>query len=399
MKKIISKRKWYLPGLLASVLSIGIACAGETEGEGKSEPVGQRAGPLTSGVAVPPDHPAMPAHRFTQFRVGNRNVKSIFADGPIIWVGTSGGVIRYDTRTEDYQLYDVRAGLLSNGVFYLGRLGGKLMVGTYGGGLSLLDLQNGEWSNYNIQHGLADSFVYDVQVMDNGDIWIATWSGVNHVVGGHLDDLKAWETYTVKNTGGGLPNDWVYGLDKGPNGELWLATEGGLALYREGQWRNWKHEDGLGEDYEKVKDQIKFARDPAKESTHHARQKVEMGLSKVSMAYNPNYIVALYVDKDGVVWAGTWGGGLARFDGHSWKNYTVSDGLPSNHVFMLGAAKDGGLWVGTSHGLARFDGKSFKVYTVHDGLVANNIFSMDRAEDGSLWFGSFGGVTHMTGLE
>ncbi|WP_253261879.1 hypothetical protein [Ramlibacter montanisoli] len=43
------------------------------------------------------------------FRVGQRNVKDIFTEGNVVWVGTSGGVIRYDTKTDDYKLFDTRA--------------------------------------------------------------------------------------------------------------------------------------------------------------------------------------------------------------------------------------------------------------------------------------------------
>ena len=50
----------------------------------------------------------------------------------------------------------------------------------------------------------------------------------------------------------------------------------------------------------------------------------------------------------GTVWAGTWGGGLSRFDGKNWKHYTVAEGLPGNHVFMLNLDAQGALWIGTN---------------------------------------------------
>lgn len=342
--------------------------------------------------------PATPrgGRRFAQFRVGNSNVKALLADGHLLWVGTSGGVIQYDIEKDTHRLFDVRAGLLSNGIFHLSKLGDRLVVGTYGGGLSLFEPESEHWDHYNIQHGLADAFVYDVLQMANGDLWIATWSGANLVRGGRLDDPGSWSTFTVANTGGGLPNDWVYGLERAADGGVWMATEGGLAHYREGAWRNWKHQDGLGAAYELVREQIQFERDPAKESSHHARQKIEMGLGEVDVAYNPNYIVALYEDEKGIVWAGTWGGGLARFDGKEWRNFTVADGLPANHVFLIASAGDGEMWVGTSGGLARFDGERFpEVLTTHDGLYANNIFSLARSAEGSLWVGSYGGVARL----
>jgi ligand-binding sensor domain-containing protein len=353
----------------------------------------------TSGAATPSAAAPDANAGFTHFRVGNRNVKRIMADGRYVWVGTSGGVIRYDTESDNYRLFDIRSGLLANGIFHIGKLQGKVVVGTYGGGLAIHNDQDESWKIYNIPDGLGDAFIYDALEMDNGDIWIATWSGANRVRGGKLDDRSQWDLFTVANTDGGLPNDWVYGLAKGRDGELWMATEGGLTWFKDGEWRNWQHEDGLGAPYEQVKDQIQFQNDPAEFSRHHARQKTEMGLQRVDIAYNPNYIVSLQVDNDGTVWAGTWGGGLAHFDGEKWKNYTVADGLPANHVFALKLDQQGRLWIGTSKGLARRTDDGFKVYTTADGLFSENVFSLARAADGTFWVGSFGGVARLTRLD
>jgi len=353
-------------------------------------PVAEGGAPATEGKVT-----VNPGAKFVHFRVGNRNVKDILAEGDVVWVGTSGGVVRYNTRTDDYKLYDTRAGLLSNGVFHVSRLDGKLAVGTYGGGLSLLDEKTGKFESYNIPDGLGDAFVYDVLKAKNGDVWIATWSGVNRIRGGNLKDRSKWELHTVASTQGGLPNDWVYGLAEGKDGIIWLATEGGLARFAQGKWDNWNHAKGQGAPFELVKDDLAFKNDPSKVSSHHARQKQEMGLTGIDTAYNPNYIVSLVADRDGTVWAGTWGGGLAHFDGQQFRNYTVKDGLPGNHVFMLHQASNGDLWIGTNAGLARKKGERFETLTTSDGLFSNTVFSMDTAPDGTLWVGSFGGVSRL----
>ena len=251
-----------------------------------------------------------PNNKFNQFEVGNRNVKSIFVDGDVVWIGTSGGAVRYDTIYDDYQLFSVRNGLLANGVFNVTRVDDRIAVGTYGGGLAMLDEHNTDWQIYNVPEGLGDAFVYWTLQTKAGDLWIATWTGANKIVGSDIDNPDAWEIHTVKSTSNGeknvgLPNDWVYGLAEGKNGEMWFATEGGLARYDNGVWNHWKHEDGLGADYDLVKDQNSFMTDPADVSTHHAKQKVEMGLEDVTTAYNPNYIVAIAVDSTGAAWAGT----------------------------------------------------------------------------------------------
>jgi len=389
--------------LVAGAFALGInrgielQTAGDQQaaGETRNTPPAAEGSDIASAAAA--NSPAQQKTSFTHFRVGNRNVKSVFAEADKVWVGTSGGVIRYLPETDEYRLFDVRNGLLANGVFHVSRwTESKILVGTYGGGLAVYDELEDKFRIFNVPQGLADAFVYDALVMPNGDLWIATWSGANRVKGGRLEDPAAWETYTVENTGSGLPNDWVYGLELGKDGEVWLATEGGLARFHNGEWANWNHEDGQGAPYGSVKNDNTFNHDPATMSSHHARQKIEMGLEDVDTAYNPNYIVALEVDREGIVWVGTWGGGLARFDGENYTNYTVVDGLPSNHVFMLHEDRNGNLWVGTSNGLARFDDEKFSDrLTIHEGLFSNTVFSMDTQDQDILWVGSFGGVARI----
>ena len=390
--------------LVAAAVIVGAYQLGQRGGDSAQALTQQPAEPSENDQPqrhvdlFPQEQAANSGPRFSHFRVGNRNVKSMFADGKYVWVGTSGGVIRYDTEIDDYQLYNNKnSGLLSNGIFHVSRIGERLVIGTYGGGLALFAPDTDEWQTINIPNGLADQFVYDVIEASNGDVWIATWSGANRVRNGEFDNPDAWDTFTVENTDGGLPNPWVYAVDEGLDGDIWLATEGGLARYQDGQWDKWGHEDGLGASYDVVRESIGFKNDPAKASMHHRRQKEEQGLQDVKNAYNPNYVISMAVEKDGTIWAGTWGAGLARFDGKTWKNYTTNDGLPANHIFMLYLDTSGELWIGTSKGLVHFDRQNgrFDVKTVADGLYADNVFSMANGRDGSLWIGSFGGVAHI----
>lgn len=327
------------------------------------------------------------------FRVGRDNVKALLVDGDVIWAGTSSGLIRYLPKEDVYRKFDNSSGLLSNGVFYLGKIKGEIWVGTYGGGLSVLDPATEQWRNYNIPDGMADAFVYDVLETRTGDVWIATWSGANLIVDGDMDSVENWLLYTVENTDGGLPNDWVYGLSEGADGTIWVATEGGMARFDGETWTNWSHADGLGAPYELVEADMPFRNDPGQMSSHHARQKAEQGLEDIKVAYNPNYVVSLEIDGQGVVWAGTWGGGLSRFDGSGWQTYTVADGLPGNHVFALGRDRAGQIWVGTSRGLARHEDGRFTPIGTADGLLSEIVFSIAFAENGAAWIGGLGGVT------
>lgn len=392
--------------LAAAVISAAALAyvAGRLHDAGLVRPAADPASIAPVSSAPQPNRPAEPLrksailaptqHRFARFTVGEVNVKALFADGPDLWIGTSKGVIHYQMTTGQHTIYDNKSGLLSNGVFYISKVKGEIWIGTYGGGLSVLNPKTETWRNYNVPQGMADAFCYGALVTHDGDYWIATWSGANRVRKGEIDNLKAWQTFTVANTGGGLPNDWVYGLAEGKNGEIWFATEGGLARFVDGKWSHWDHKDGLGADYDVVKAEIPFRNDPGQVSSHHAMQKKQQGLGNVDIAYNPNYIVSLAIDEDGKVWAGTWGAGLSVFDGKSFKTYTMKDGLPANHIFMLKRDAKGGMWIGTSHGLVKHDGHKFIRFGMQDGLVSENVFSMAITASGDTWVGTFGGVTH-----
>jgi hypothetical protein len=208
-----------------------------------------------------------------------------------------------------------------------------------------------------------------------------------------MDKVENWLLYTVENTDGGLPNDWVYGVAEGANGEIWLATEGGLARFHDSKWVHWTHKEGLGAPYEQVAGDMPFRNDPGQYSSHHARQKVEQGLQNIEVAYNPNYIVSLTVDRAGTVWAGTWGGGLSRFDGTAWRTFTVTDGLPGNHVFALDTDPQGDVWIGTSRGLARLVDDRFVTYGRAEGLYSEVIFAIEFGVEGDAWFGGLEGIT------
>lgn len=337
----------------------------------------------------------------SSFRVGENNVRALHVEGDNVWVGTSGGLIRFNPKTGAHHTYDNSVdGILSNAVFHLSQYQQQLLVGTYGGGLSVFNLETKQWHNLNIPDGLADQFVYDIDLAANGDLWIATWSGANRIRQGDLFNAAAWDLFTVENTEGGLPNPWVYAIAQDKKQRLWFATEGGLARYDGHEWKNWVHEDGIGASLEKVEASFdEGSLDPATQSDHHAIQKQQQGLANVSVAYNPNYIVALEIDDNDTVWAGTWGAGLARYDGEQWLNYTHEDGLPSNHIFSLHIDQQQQLWVGTSKGLSRLNESGNGFITVTHELATKSIFALSDDVAQGLWAGGYGGVSHVTTTE
>ncbi len=78
---------------------------------------------------------------------------------------------------------------------------------------------------------------------------------------------------------------------------------------------------------------------------------------------------------------------------YDFKSYTVREGLLSNAITSLCQDSYGYLWVGTGDGLSVYDGETFTNYTVADGLGSSlvNCIIEDRNERGIIWIGTNGG--------
>ncbi len=76
-----------------------------------------------------------------------------------------------------------------------------------------------------------------------------------------------------------------------------------------------------------------------------------------------------------------------------WKNYTVKDGLPNDHIFAVKA--DGPrVWIGTENGLAMLDKRTGKIksWTEKDGLPFQAVTGIDvDPKTGDVWLALFGG--------
>ncbi len=82
-----------------------------------------------------------------------------------------------------------------------------------------------------------------------------------------------------------------------------------------------------------------------------------------------------------------------RSQQHFLKQYNVSEGLPQSEVKTIFQDNLGYLWAGTSGGgVARFDGSNFKVFNENDGLDGNIINSITEGENNTLYFASTWGA-------
>ena len=114
-----------------------------------------------------------------------------------------------------------------------------------------------------------------------------------------------------------------------------------------------------------------------------------------STSYNPNYVFSIHADPEGRIWAGTWGGGVSRYDGGKWTNLTVKDGLAGNIVYAIVQESNGTLWFGTNGGVSRYDGKTWQSFTRREGLLDTNVYALAVDGKGSVWAGTRRGVARI----
>jgi signal transduction histidine kinase/CheY-like chemotaxis protein/ligand-binding sensor domain-containing protein len=101
-----------------------------------------------------------------------------------------------------------------------------------------------------------------------------------------------------------------------------------------------------------------------------------------------------------ILWVGTNGGGLDRFDKRTGQctRFSTAEGLPNNVIYGLLADDDGQLWMSTNKGIACFDPITHAVrsFDASDGLQGDefNRYAYCKAADGTLYFGGVNGFNY-----
>jgi len=337
-----------------------------------------------AGSATASEHPPL-FKLLGRFDIGqNIYARSLLAADDTLWVGTSAGLM--DISLVEYtprKIYTRDDGMANEYVFAVGReRSGDIWLGTNGGGASRF--RDGEIKTFFPSHGLADYWVYAFAQQRNGDLWIGTWAGANKMD----PDAETFETYVEE-----LINEWVYGIGVDSKDRVWFGTEGGMTMYDGDNWRHWTHEDGLGADNLKGL--------PHSDNTGLGTRKrhdlsVMVGTGE---SYNPNYIFSVVVDKNDHVWAGTWGGGVSRFDGETWTSFSSADGLPGNIVYSALVDSDGLYWFGTNNGLVVYDGSNWTRLGHILGVPESDVYAITEDRNGHVWAGFRGVVIRLEKAE
>ena len=222
------------------------------------------------------------------------------------------------------------------------------------GGVVCWDTRDMSSVRFTRQNGLVNDWVVAIAVDPDGTVWAGTPTGLSQY------KESKWTTCTEAD---GFSASQVLTLDVGPDGSLWVGTWAyGVYRFHNGTWTNYTTKDGLVSDN----------------------------------------IMSIAVDSHGVVWMGAYDGGwVSRFDGISWKTFTVGQIGEYDQTHAIAIGPDDVVWVGTGTGVSRFDGQTWSLYTEKDGLPlrGSGILSIAIGPNGDPWFGIYNNpyVVHFDG--
>jgi ligand-binding sensor domain-containing protein len=363
-----------------------------------------------------------------------RNVVDVIARAGIVWGVTDGGVLAFDTSSEEFETLTNTEGLLSNDVRAVEMdAAGRLWFGLGDGRINIYDPDNRTWDVVDDYRGLTIT-----DLVSYGDsVYVGLDIGVSLYV---IDRREVKETY--KNLGESLPVEVAASTVFLLGRDIWVGTPSGLAkssldlpnLLAPQSWTNYTTRSGLpsneitaiaaldsviyvgtdrgvarwdGAAWQLVSTGLGTPRiialstgrvgSPAQERLFAATRNAVFQLDDQGtwqrLGDSQGNILSMTAEMPDQVWIGRAGLGLARYtlDSGTWTTYTPN--TPASNVFTgLILDSTGTLWAASGqlgiHILR--DGKWINLSRA-DGLPSNDMRSVAIGPDGNPWFGSWGG--------
>lgn len=260
----------------------------------------------------------------------------------ILWIGTDGGLVKYDGI--NWTIYNAsNSGLPYNNVSSITFDKQKNMwIGTRGGGVAKYNGVNWEiFNTSNTDYGVNSNTVYTILIDSADNKWIGTEAGISK----YRED--SWFThYNIGNSP--LPGNRVFAILIDVDGNKWFGTSGGLAKFDGQNWTVYK-------------------------STN----------SPLPRYYS---VQSLALDESGNLWIGS-SKGLAKFDDTTWTIYnTTNSDLQNNSINALFIDDNSNIWIGTRFNLAKFNGTNWTTYDVgQNGLTSTYINAITFDKDNNAW--------------
>lgn len=267
----------------------------------------------------------------------NLNVRSIVVDdNDVTWVGTPGGVGRFENNFTVRQIVTMQPdGLLHNNVRGIALADNRVFFGTVAG-LAVLDKSTDQWKYHKPYY--ATDIMREEHIKwiakDGDSLWVLNWSASpNGAILKFDRQTNTWMTYTKDS----LPLSGVSPL---------ITDMLRVAVGKEDVWITTNH--GMLQ-YNKISDTWKH---------------LALGRATGHVAIGESH----------AIWVSLDGGGGARYDKQTeqWETFHVVNPSDAARIESVACTKDY-VWFGTgSHGIRRYDWrtKTWTAYTEAQGLAS-----------------------------
>src|SRR5215469_16188390 len=108
-------------------------------------------------------------------------------------------------------------------------------------------------------------------------------------------------------------------------------------------------------------------------------------------------VTTLLLDRQNSVWVGTIAQGIFRIHGAVVDHYGNADGLSSDYILQLYEDREGDVWAATSRGIDCFRDLRVTSYTRREGLPSEEVDSVLASRDGTIWAGGPAGLLSVRG--
>lgn len=302
----------------------------------------------------------------------NSSIQSLLKDrSGLLWIGTNKGVNKLNMTEKAFEKILLTG---ENNISCLTKSSHSLWLGTYGNGIHEMPLNNGLGTPKRLQiAGLVD-YIYSIHADTEGILWAATRSGGIYKI--PINNPNNTQQFSEANS---LSDNYIMTLYEDTQRNMWFGT--------------WNH--GL----------VRYNRATNSFTTINTLSNYAFNISEYPIV---QFIEFKNPKNERILWVGTRGGGIIELVLDDASNIVKmnavyqsspqnSQSLSSNFITCFFTDSSNRIWIGTEEGMSLWDSekKTFKRFGEKENLPDENIQAIAQDDKGIFWITTNKGLSKL----